>query len=52
MSKDRLDRARAAKDDEFYTLYADVEKIFDIIPDKKDFHFILPFNDGNSSFKK
>ena len=51
MGKDHLDRARAAKDDEFYTLYSDVEKIFDIIPNKKDHHFILPFNDGNSSFK-
>ena len=52
MDKDHLDRARAAKDDEFYTLAEDVEKIFDIIPNKKDFHFILPFNDANSEFKK
>ena len=52
MPKDHLDRARAAKDDEFYTLYTDVEKIFEIIPNKKDFHFILPFNDVNSEFKK
>ena len=52
MGKDHLDRARAAKDDEFYTLYTDVEKIFDIIPNKKDYHFILPFNDANSEFKK
>ena len=51
MGKDHLERARAAKDDEFYTLYSDVEKIFDIIPNKKDYHFILPFNDENSSFK-
>ena len=52
MGKDHLNRARAAKDDEFYTLYSDVEKIFDIIPNKKDYHFLLPFNDGDSSFKK
>ena len=52
MPKDHLDRARATKDDEFYTLYTDVEKIFEIIPNKKDFHFILPFNDVNSEFKK
>ena len=51
MGKDHLDRARAAKDDEFYTLYSDVEKIFEIIPNKKDYHFILPFNDIHSSFK-
>lgn len=51
MDKDHLDRARLVKDDEFYTLYTDVEKIFDIIPNKKDYHFILPFNDGDSSFK-
>ena len=51
MGKDHLERAKAAKDDEFYTLYSDVEKIFDIIPNKKDHHFILPFNDENSSFK-
>ena len=52
MGKDHLERAKAAKDDEFYTLYSDVEKIFDIITNKKDFHFILPFNDANSEFKK
>ena len=52
MGKDHLERAKAAKDDEFYTLYSDVEKIFDIIPNKKDYHFILPFNDDNSEFKK
>lgn len=52
MGKDHLERAKAAKDDEFYTLYSDVEKIFDIIPNKEDYHFILPFNDLNSSFKK
>ena len=52
MGKDHLERAKAAKDDEFYTLYTDVEKIFNIIPNKKDYHFILPFNDFNSSFKK
>ena len=51
MGNDHLDRARAVKDDEFYTLYSDVEKIFEIIPNKKDYHFILPFNDGGSSFK-
>lgn len=51
MGKDHLERARAAKDDEFYTLYTDVEKIFDIIPNKEDYHFILPFNDLHSSFK-
>ena len=52
MGKDHLEKAKLAKDDEFYTLYSDVEKIFEIIPNKKDYHFILPFNDGNSSFKK
>ena len=52
MGSAKLNRARAAKDDEFYTLYSDVEKIFEIIPNKKDYHFILPFNDINSSFKK
>ena len=52
MGNVKLNRARAAKDDEFYTLYSDVEKIFEIIPNKKDYHFILPFNDINSSFKK
>lgn len=52
MGNEHLERAKAAKDDEFYTLYSDVEKIFEIIPNKKDYHYILPFNDGNSSFKK
>ena len=52
MGKDHLEKAKLAKDDEFYTLYTDVEKIFEIIPNKKDYHFILPFNDENSSFKK
>lgn len=52
MGKDHLDKARIKKDDEFYTLYTDVEKIFDIIPNKEDYHFILPFNDTDSSFKK
>ena len=52
MGKEHLERARAAKDDEFYTLYSDVEKIFEIIPNKKDYHFILPFNDVNSEFMK
>ena len=52
MGNDHLERAKAAKDDEFYTLYSDVEKIFNIIPNKKDYHFILPFNDANSEFKK
>ena len=51
MGKDHLERAKAVKDDEFYTLAEDVAKIFDIIPNKKDYHFILPFNDENSSFK-
>ena len=51
MGKYHLDRAKLAKDDEFYTLYSDVEKIFEIIPNKKDYHFILPFNDIHSSFK-
>ena len=51
MGKEHLEKAKLAKDDEFYTLYTDVEKIFDIIPNKKDFHFILPFNDEDSSFK-
>ena len=52
MGKDHLEKAKLTKDDEFYTLYTDVEKIFEIIPNKKDFHFILPFNDANSGFKK
>lgn len=52
MGKDHLDRAKIKKDDEFYTLYTDVEKIFDIIPNKKDYTFILPFNDVGSSFFK
>ena len=52
MAKDHLDSARVKKDDEFYTLYTDVEKIFEIIPNKEDYHFILPFNDNDSSFKK
>lgn len=52
MGKEHLDRAKLAKDDEFYTLYTDVEKIFEIIPNKEDYHFILPFNDNDSSFKK
>ena len=52
MGKDHLERAKAAKDDEFYTLAEDVAKIFEIIPNKKDYHFILPFNDANSEFKK
>lgn len=52
MGKDHLDKARIKKDDEFYTLYTDVEKIFDIIPNKEDYTFILPFNDVGSSFFK
>ena len=52
MDNKHLERAKVVKDDEFYTLYSDVEKIFEIIPNKKDYHFILPFNDANSSFKK
>lgn len=52
MPKDHLDKARIKKDDEFYTLYTDVEKIFDIIPDKEKYTFILPFNDVGSSFFK
>ena len=52
MGKDHLDKARIKKDDEFYTLYTDVEKIFDIIPNKEDYTFILPFNDVGSSFMK
>lgn len=52
MGNDHFNRAKAAKDDEFYTLYTDVEKIFEIIPNKEDYHFILPFNDEDSSFKK
>ena len=51
MGKDHLEKAKLAKDDEFYTLYSDVAKIFDIISNKKDYHFILPFNDANSEFK-
>ena len=51
MNNDHLNRARAVKDDEFYTLAEDVAKIFDIIPNKHDYHFILPFNDANSEFK-
>ena len=45
-------KAKLAKDNEFYTFYTDVEKIFEIIPNKEDYHFILPFNDEDSSFKK
>lgn len=52
MGKYHLDKARVKKDDEFYTLYTDVEKIFDIIPDKEKYTFILPFNDVGSSFFK
>lgn len=52
MGKDHLDKARIKKDDEFYTLYTDVEKIFDIIPDKESYTFVLPFNDVGSSFFK
>ena len=52
MGSAKLNRAKTAKDDEFYTLAEDVKKIFDIIPNKKDYHFILPFNDANSEFKK
>ena len=52
MGNNHLERAKATKDDEFYTLYSDVEKIFDIIPNKHEYHYILPFNDENSSFKK
>ena len=52
MDNAHLVRAKTTKDDEFYTLYSDVEKIFEIIPIKKDYHFILPFNDENSTFKK
>ena len=52
MGKDHLDRARAVKDDEFYTLAEDVKKIFDIIHNKHDYHYILPFNDANSEFRK
>ena len=52
MGKDHLERAKLKKDDEFYTLYTDVEKIFDIIPNKEDYTFILPFNDVGSSFFK
>ena len=52
MGKDHLERAKATKDDEFYTLAEDVKKIFDIIPNKHDYHYILPFNDANSEFKK
>lgn len=52
MTKDHLERAKLKKDDEFYTLYTDVEKIFDIIPNKEDYTFILPFNDVGSTFFK
>lgn len=52
MGNVHLEKAKLTKDDEFYTLYTDVEKIFEIIQNKKDYHFLLPFNDGNSSFKK
>ena len=52
MGNEHLDKARIKKDDEFYTLYTDVEKIFDIIPNKEDYTFILPFNDVGSSFFK
>ena len=52
MGNTKLNRARAAKDDEFYTLAEDVAKIFDIIPNKHEYHYILPFNDANSEFRK
>ena len=52
MDNNHLNRAKAAKDDEFYTLFTDVEKIFDIIPNKHEYHYILPFNDVNSEFMK
>ena len=52
MGNGHLERAKLAKDDEFYTLAEDVANIFEIIPNKKDYHFILPFNDANSEFKK
>ena len=52
MDNGHLNRARAVKDDEFYTLAEDVAKIFDIIPNKHAYHYILPFNDANSEFKK
>ena len=51
MGKDHLEKAKLAKDDEFYTLAEDVKKIFDIIPNKHEYHYILPFNDLNSNFK-
>ena len=52
MGKDHLERAKLAKDDEFYTLTEDVKKIFDIIPNKHENFYILPFNDGDSEFEK
>ena len=52
MGRDHLEKAKLAKDDEFYTLAEYVAKIFDIIPNKHDYHYILPFNDANSEFKK
>lgn len=52
MGKVHLDRAKATKDDEFYTLYSDVERIFEIIQNKEDYHFILPFNDAGSKFMR
>lgn len=52
MGKNHLDKAKSIKDNEFYTLAEDVKKIFDIIPNKHEYHYILPFNDVNSEFKK
>lgn len=39
-------------DNKFYTLAEDVKKIFDIIPNKQDYHYILPFIDGDIEFMK
>lgn len=52
MGKNHLDNAKSTKDNEFYTLAEDVKKIFDIIPNKHEYHYILPFNDTNSEFMK
>ena len=47
----KLNRAKATKDDEYYTYYGDVVNIFKYIIDPKKYRIILPFNDQQSNFK-
>ena len=51
MGKEHLDKAKLAKDDEYYTYHKDVENIFKYIIDPKKYRIILPFNDQLSNFK-